>query len=218
MTNSWMFRIGIFPWLMLAATTLFLEPDWPRRPLARLGLPAPAPGPAPLRLPTPAWLRSLVLGYLAVQVLLPLRHLLYPGDPSWTEEGHRFAWRMKLHVKQAAEPRFEVVADGRRLAVDVDAHLARWQALRMATRPELIHQFSRHLADVLRARGHASVQVYADVRAALNGRPPRRLVDPRVDLGAQPRSLLPAAWILPLDEPLPPPRRPPRRPGGGAEG
>jgi hypothetical protein len=219
LANAWMFRIGIFPWLMLAATTLFLEPDWPRRALGRIGVASRVPGPAPARLPPPRGLPALLAAYLAVQVLLPLRHLLYPGDPSWTEEGHRFAWRMKLHVKQAPRPRFEVVAGGVRHAVDVDEHLARWQSLRMATRPEMIHQFARHLAELWRARGFADVQVFADVRAALNGRPLRRLVDPRVDLGAEPRSLLPAAWILPLDEPLPPPRRPPRRPGtGGGEG
>jgi hypothetical protein len=218
-SNSWMFRIGIFPWLMLAATTLFFEPGWPRRLAARLRPGPRAAGRAPEPIPTPGWLQALLALYLAVQLLLPIRHLLYPGDPSWTEEGHRFAWRMKLHVKQAARPRFEVLADGRRLPVDVDAHLARWQSLRMATRPGMIHQFARRLAELARAQGYESVQVFADVRAALNGRPLRPLVDPRVDLAAQPRSLLPAPWILPLAEPLPPPRRPPRRPGaGGGEG
>jgi hypothetical protein len=219
LTNAWMFRIGIFPWTMLAATTLFLDPDWPRRVLARLGVasraPQPPPGPPALAAPRGS-LAALLALYLAVQVLLPLRHLLYPGDPSWTEEGHRFAWRMKLHVKHASPPRFEVVADGARLRVDLARQLARWQALRMATRPHMIHHFARHLAELARAQGHERVQVFADVRVALNGRPPQPIVDPRVDLGAEPRSLAPAAWILPLDEPLPPPRRPPRRPGASS--
>lgn len=215
-TNSWMFRIGIFPWLMLAATTLFLDPGWPRRAQERLGRPSRALPPAAALPATPAWRLALLALYLGVQVLLPLRHLVYPGDPSWTEEGHRFAWRMKLHVKQAAQPRFEVVADGMRFPVDVSAHLARWQALRMATRPQMIHLFCRHLADVWRARGYRRVQVFADVRAALNGRPLRPLIDSRVDLAAEPRSLRPAAWIPPLDAPLPPPWRPPRRPGATA--
>jgi len=219
LSNARMFRIGIFPWLMLAATTLFLEPDWPRRAIARLGLPVRPPRASGAAEPAPDWLLAVLALTLAVQVLLPLRHFLYPGDPSWTEEGHRFAWRMKLHVKQATRPRFEIVADGRRFDVDVDAHLGRWQSLRMATRPHLIHQFCRHLAEAVRARGATQVQCFADVRVALNGRRLRPLVDPRVDLAAEPRSWLPAAWILPLDEPLPPPWRPPRRPGrGGGEG
>jgi hypothetical protein len=218
-TNAWMFRIGIFPWLMLAATTLFLDPAWPRRLLARAGARlAPPPAP-PASLPPPRWLLGALSAYLAVQVALPLRHLLYPGDPSWTEEGHRFAWRMKLHVKQAVRPRFEVIVDGQRFAVDVDAHLARWQSLRMATRPELVHLFALYLAEELRAQGHERVHVHADVRASLNGRRPQRLVDPSVDLAAVPRSLAPATWIEPLREPLPPLLRPPRRPSrAGGEG
>jgi len=32
--------------------------------------------------------------------LVPLRHLLYPGYVSWNEQGHRFAWQMKLRDKE----------------------------------------------------------------------------------------------------------------------
>ena len=41
LTNAALFQIGIFPWLMIAATTVFFTPDWPRRVLARWsGLPS----------------------------------------------------------------------------------------------------------------------------------------------------------------------------------
>ncbi len=43
---------------------------------------------------------SLLVTWFAVQCLVPLRHLLYLGNVSWTEEGHRFAWHMKLRDKQ----------------------------------------------------------------------------------------------------------------------
>ena len=39
--------------------------------------------------------------FAALQLLMPLRHWLYPGNPNWTEEGHRFAWHMKLRDKDA---------------------------------------------------------------------------------------------------------------------
>jgi hypothetical protein len=34
--NSRLFEIGIFPWLMIVGSTVFFEPDWPRRMLAAL--------------------------------------------------------------------------------------------------------------------------------------------------------------------------------------
>lgn len=36
--NHYLFQIGIFPWLTIAATTLFFSPDWPRRLLRSLAI------------------------------------------------------------------------------------------------------------------------------------------------------------------------------------
>jgi hypothetical protein len=36
LANHFLFRIGIFPWVAMAGTLLFLEPDWPRRALRRV--------------------------------------------------------------------------------------------------------------------------------------------------------------------------------------
>ena len=45
------------------------------------------------------WLPT-VAAWVAIQLLVPLRHFFYPGNVSWTEEGHRFAWHMKLRSKR----------------------------------------------------------------------------------------------------------------------
>jgi hypothetical protein len=37
--------------------------------------------------------------WLILQLGLPFRHFLIPGDANWTEEGHRFSWRMMLRSK-----------------------------------------------------------------------------------------------------------------------
>src|SRR5436190_11597243 len=37
LTNAAVFNIGIFPWFMIAATTVYFEPDWPRRWLGSFG-------------------------------------------------------------------------------------------------------------------------------------------------------------------------------------
>lgn len=198
-TNSTLFDIGIFPWMMLASTTLFLEPDWPRR---LLRLPAAVVEAAPTRRP-----RLVVAGTLlwfAVHTALPLRHWLYPGDVSWTEEGHHFAWHMKLRDKQG-RVRFRLLDPdtGERWVVHPHERLPKRHALRLRTQPDLILQYAHRLAEEARADGHARVIVHADVLVRLNGRPAQRLVDPRADLASTPRTLGPATWILPLREPLP---------------
>jgi hypothetical protein len=107
-SNIHLFDIGIFPWLAMGATLIFLETSWPRtvhRFLRGLLLGRKTEKPRPL---APARGDGLVLGagvtafmtvWLAVQVLLPLRHWVFPGNVNWTEEGHVLSWRMKLREK-----------------------------------------------------------------------------------------------------------------------
>ena len=52
----------------------------------------------------------------------------------------------------------------------------------MATQPDMIADYARHLAAEARRAGHADVEVHADVYVALNGRPSRRFVDTDTDL------------------------------------
>jgi hypothetical protein len=207
LTNAFVFKIGIFPWFMLAATTLFFEPDWPRRWLLfwKRGDPTLLSAKS-TALPSFA-MRTTVLGligaYLAVQLLVPLRHLLYPGHVSWTEEGHRFSWRMKLRSKQG-ETQFFVTDPGKNdtRVVDPARHLLPSQLDEMSTRPDMILQFAHHLANEARRGGTTNVEVRVMAKVSLNGRAPHLLIDPSVNLGAQPRTLGHAPWIMPLGESL----------------
>jgi vitamin K-dependent gamma-carboxylase len=152
--------------------------------------------------------QKLVLGFiaawLALNILVPLRHLLYPGNVSWTEEGHRFAWQMKLRDKEAVAL-FTVrdPASGREWRVNAATYLARHQSEEMASRPDMIVQFAHHLARVwAERRGIIGVEVRARVCASLNGRKAALLIDPGRDLARVERSLGHADWILPLAEPF----------------
>lgn len=211
LTNAVVFRIGIFPWFMIAATTLFFAPDWPGRFLGRKRDSKVTPS---ANMAESRRQRLLVLwlggAYLAVQLLVPLRHLLYPGNVHWTEEGHRFSWRMKLRSKQGEVQYF--VTDptkGDTRTVNPGTYLTPSQLDEMATRPDMILQFAHHLADEARRAGSSNVQVRVMARVSLNGRVPHLLIDPSVDLAAVPRSLAHAPWIMPLGESL---RREPSTP------
>jgi vitamin K-dependent gamma-carboxylase len=201
--NNELFSIGVFPYLAMAGALLFCDPSWPRTLLARV-VPARAALPPPLGedsgLPTRRKLGiALLVCYLGVQVLVPLRHHLYPGPPSWTENGHQFAWHMKLRDKVGVAAFVAYDPDtGDHWTVDPGDVLEPWQYHKMAVRPELLRQFSHHIAHEFRAQGR-DVQVFAHAWASLNGRDYRRLVDHTVDLAAEPPRLTPQRWILPLD-------------------
>ena len=204
LTNAYLFDIGIFPWLMLAALPIFLPSSMWARLVRR-------PNPETTEIPAPPSSRSrgltmvLLALYGTAQLLVPLRHHLYPGDVNWTEEGHYFSWHMKLREK-AGDVLFLVTdpASGRSEVADPDGYLSPRQRRKMAIRPHMIHQFARHLADLYADDGRPGVRVRALAVAALNGRPAQRLIDEKVDLAAQPRTLGHAPWIVPLARRPPP--------------
>jgi vitamin K-dependent gamma-carboxylase len=206
--NVWFFNIGIFPWFSIAMTTLFFEPDWPRRVLRKLGIGSSTPmlgTPAAGAANAPATLVAgqrqilfLLASYLALQALIPLRHWLYPGDVAWTEEGHGFSWRMKLRSKTGTadfivtnpvtqETWYENASD----------YLEPWQARQMIKRPELIRQFAHYLASRFERETGTAVEVRVHSQVRLNDHPPAPIVDPRVDLSREPYRLGSSRWITP---------------------
>ena len=199
--NAKLFPIGIFPWLAIAATLLFFPPEWPRAlfGIKRREIPEPDKTATHLR-PAECTVVGLLGVFLVVQVLLPLRHYLYPGNVSWTEEGHRFAWHMRLRDKEAEAQFFATdPMGGQRWEIDTDQYLTNGQESEMATRPDMILQFAHYIADKYREQGYEQIQVRVTVTATLNSRKPQLLIDPGVDLAAQPRDLRHARWILPLE-------------------
>ncbi|WP_241498992.1 HTTM domain-containing protein [Rufibacter ruber] len=198
--NEAVFHIGIFPFLALALCLFFFEPESVRRMFLRRK-PAVTPEEFTPRLPV-SWREKALLVLLGVyfvfQVLLPLRHFWFPGNPNWTEEGHRMAWHMMLRSK-SGEANFKVVADGHTFWVEPAAHLTPKQARKLAAYPDLLWQFSQYLARDFKARGYQQVEVYVHAQASLNLRPSQPLVDSTVNLAAVPwRPFTPASWIVPL--------------------
>jgi hypothetical protein len=193
-----LFPIGVFPWLMIGAATVFFEPEWPRRLLARLGRPVAVPRVAPVV--RPRLLACLGVAWVLVQLALPLRHLAYPGDHRWSGQGYRFAWNVLL-VEKAGTVTFlvhEPATDHRWVADPAELYTPN-QIRVMSTEPDLIHQAAITIAADERARGH-EVEVRVDAWVSLNARPAARLIDPTVDLASQPRDPWSDDWILPAPE------------------
>ena len=202
--NSQLFSIGVFPWFMIAATTLFLSPSWPRS----LGLTARRAGPRhegqPLRTPSPVLRRIGIVTasvYIAAQLLIPLRHWVYPGDVNWTNEGDGFSWRMKLN-ERVGYATFSVHGPGssEHRNVDPREYLTGPQYYEMCHRPDMLLQFAHQLARLFSTQDGHQPEVYAEAWLSLNGRAHQRLIDRNVNLAEVQRSPRPASWILRLED------------------
>lgn len=195
-----LFHLGMFPWIMIANSLVFLPAGWPRRVLARLGLGGGAPATSAVMRP----LRGgrVVTGVLAIhfviQLALPLRHFAYPGNVCWTEQGFRFAWHVMVMEKDGSvvlhvrEP-----ATDRRWDVRPGEYLTRYQAKMMASQPDMILELAHIVAADFARRGVRDPVVTVDAFVSLNGRPRARLIDPTVDLARERDGLGAQHWILP---------------------
>lgn len=194
-----LFQLGMFPWMMTVLALVFFEPGFARPLLQRLRILRPrGVGEAtPVRRSLPIVGKALIALHVALQVLLPLRHWLYPGNVLWTEQGFRFAWNVMLMEKNGALD-MKVVdrASGRTSVIDPHDWLTRYQIKMMSTQPDMILEFAHVVADDLRAKGQ-EVEVHVESQVSLNGRRPHPLIDPRVDLGRVSEGLGAKPWILP---------------------
>jgi hypothetical protein len=193
LTTGVLFPIGMFPWIMIALSTVFFAPDWPRRFIGRSRTVATPARPR-------AWIAFALGAHFAIQLVLPLRSLAYAGDVRWHEQGNRWSWRVMLVEKTGmVELVVTEPSTGRTWRIDPAEELTPRQTKMMATQPDLILAYAHLVRDRFRARGH-DVLVHADSWCALNGRPSRRFLDPTVDLAAIDDSLAPYAFVLPLTE------------------
>lgn len=186
--NSIVFRIGIFPYMVLATTVLFFADRWPEDK---------ARGAHAVLSP---WLLKVMAIFAVCQLALPLRHHLIPGDVNWTEEGHRLSWRMMLRSKSGV---LNLAVTDHQSGETWNVRLLDWlsqrQKQRIAVQPEFLHRFARDLRAHYESAGHGDVGVYVTHSAvSLNGTPAQALYATDVDISRAPWShgLQHDPWVL----------------------
>lgn len=213
-TNSWMFLIGPFPWVMIGANVLFLEPETPRRWWHWIGarwgrrseLRPPLAGPVrDGELPTRwGWVVGSVGVYCLLHIVVPFRSYLFAGNVEWTEEAKNYSWRMMLSHKDTFLGVMVMdLASGEVWEPDPREYLSRRQMRGKGVwgSPRLMAAYARFLRRRAVERGFQDPFVKVDAVASLNGRPYQYLINPDVDLSA---AALPwwktPDWIVPLQK------------------
>ena len=195
--NSYVFQIGIFPYLSLAFCVFFFPAEELRR-WFRLPRAQEIPEKSPSFPNHSRWSLPLIFIYVLIQFLLPIRHHLIKGSVLWTEEGHRMSWRMMLRSRTGnISIRVVNKGDGTIKRIALEDYLSRKQMRKVATYPDFTWQFAQRIKKEYEAKGE-KVEIYASGRVGINGKNYQALIDPTVDLAqAKWDYFFHNEWILP---------------------
>ena len=204
LSTAVLFQIGMFPYIMILATLIFFPAEFHQRWLEK-AIPAfnQVSGVYRYQHQTSRIIGSVLVLHFTIQLLLPLRSHLYPGDLFWTEEGYRFSWRVML-MEKAGYAIFHVkdpVSD-REWEVQNWRYLTQNQEKMMATQPDMILQFAHYLEQVYQKQGYQDVEIRAECYVTLNGKRSRLLVDPDLDLTQIKDGFDHKNWVLPSNRNL----------------
>lgn len=202
-----LFPIGMFPYIMIATALIFFSATFHEKIIRTVGSRINVSGdllqPNKVYQFTPFSSRCVMAVFavfFSIQIALPLRYMVYPGELFWTEEGYRFSWRVML-MEKAGYAQF-IVKDskGRHIVVDNTAFLTPLQEKMMSTQPDMILQYAHVLRDHYSSQGFQNPRVYVDSYVGLNGRLGKPMINPRTDLSKQTESLSHKSWILTFND------------------
>ncbi|QHT71844.1 HTTM domain-containing protein [Rhodocytophaga rosea] len=196
--------IGLFPYVMMICSLVFFSSAFHQKLLQFFSFSRKTQEQAPS---SSTYLNNirrnqvLLTGigvYFLFQILIPFRHVLYPGHLFWHEEGFRFSWRVMLMEKSGnAFFYIKEPSTGRTYEVNNAEFLTPLQEKMMSTQPDMILRYAHHLAEVYTGKGIRQPQVYTECYVALNGKRSRLFIDTTVNLAKQPLSLKHYTWVLP---------------------
>lgn len=204
-----LFPIGMFPYIMIIATLIFFDASLHHKIISFI---SKLFGIAKNRFNNqtvfnfnngllPKLKYAIVGVFFMLQLVVPFRYLLYPGELFWTEEGYRFSWRVML-MEKTGYAQFKIVngETGNWFYVDNSDFLTAFQEKQMAFQPDFILEYAHFLKHHFEKDGHKKVAVYVDCQVSLNGRLSTIYIDPSIDLSKEKESFKPKNWISPFKD------------------
>jgi hypothetical protein len=196
--TAMLFQIGMFPYIMIMATTIFFTEKWHLQFFKRWHKKEITDLIEVIPVPFNRTMKVVLTTYIVLQLLIPFRYVLYPGNLFWTEQGYRFSWRVML-MEKAGYATFYVkdAGDDRSLPIRNLDYLNAYQEKMMATQPDLIWQFAQIIAQDYRKKGMKKPEIYVESYVTINGRTSYPFIDFNVNLLAEKNDWIHKKWILP---------------------
>ena len=210
-TVTWLlFPIGVFPWVMIAGSIIFLSEDIHQRIIQFLtsviklfGKINEISTSLTIKKSRTKIVSVFFISYIAIQLLVPFRYLLYPGDIFWTEQGYRFSWRVML-MEKVGYAEFFIQDSEKKWLIKNSDYLTPTQEKMMSTQPDMILEYAHYLQTVYmdttiefgsQNLSFKNPEVHAEIYVTLNGRPSQLYVDKKHNLAAIKNDLSHRYWL-----------------------
>lgn len=198
-----LFNIGLFPMIMMTSTLIFFSGEWHQKIhqyiIHFLKIKSARQQSTSLQegFRVQSWTKYVLITYIAVQLFLPFRYLLYPNHLFWSEEGYRFSWRVMLVEKHGLATFTIADSETNRKSEIVNGdYLTLFQEKQMAIQPDFILQFAHFLAHEYQEKhGFVNPIVTVDAHVAMNGRISQRFIKEGVNLATIKDGFLPKKWV-----------------------
>ena len=203
MTYIFFPSIGMFPFIMICATIIFLDSKKHNAIIIAIKKALAIKENIRCRKKYTIRYKKNKIGILTIvlvlQMLVPLRHILYNGELFWTEEGYRFSWRVML-IEKSGHSTFTVIDNKskKRVVVINDNFLTPFQEKQMSCQPDFILEYAHKLGKYYRNNGFKDPSIYVDSYVTLNGRLSKRFIKRDIDLLKEKESFKQKGWILPF--------------------
>ena len=202
-----LFPIGMFPFIMIVSSLIFFDANFHKKIMYWLGNMLRINHLRLLQIKEYNFssyygkiITGIILIFFSIQLALPWRYFLYPGELFWTEEGYRYSWRVML-MEKAGYANFKIVDEktGNYFYVKNEDFLTPYQEKQMSFQPDFILEYAHYLGDHFSRQGHQNIQVFVESYVALNGRMSRPYINPKIDLYQEKESFYHKNWILPFE-------------------
>lgn len=180
--NAAIIQIGIFPFFALSFILFFYEPETIRKIFLRKK-------PAPINIQENDFeLKNiflfLLIPFLFIQFLLPIRHNFIEGNVFWTEEAHRHSWRMMLRSRWGMAS-YKIVdkSNSEIIPYFLPNTLTKKQLRSLNSKGDFMWQMAQRIKEEYEVKG-IDVSVYIDAKVSLNSRNVMQYTNPDIDIAA----------------------------------
>ena len=195
--------IGMFPYIMIVATLIFLDPKIHNKIIFFLKRSITKKNKIKkFKIYKGQKISIYILSiFIILQILLPFRYALYKDELFWTEEGYRFSWRVML-MEKAGYTNFTIIdnVSQKKILVENDKFLSKFQEKQMSFQPDMILEFAHFLGDHYKDQGFKMPSVFVDSYVTLNNRTSSRFIKKDEDLMKVKDSFCKKHWIIPFKD------------------